>query len=126
MSVQSEVISFTPSPTGNKTLNLNGTFTPSTLLLWCGPRTGTTETIDIASIGALDVPNGFSVGQSNLDDATSKQTKSSTSEWTHYNRSGGVITKLIGLTVVSSAAGSITVNVGTANGSYTVYGIAIA
>lgn len=126
MAAQSEVTSFTPSPVGNKTINFNGAFTPSTILLWAGPRSGTTETIDIHSLGALDIPNGISTGISNLDDATSKQTKASNTDWAHYNRSAGVITKLISITAVSAASGSITVNIGTANTGYTVYGIAIA
>jgi len=126
MAAQSEVISFTPNPTGNKTLSLNGTFTPSTLLLWAGPRSSTTETIDLNSIGAIDIPNALNTGQSNFDDSTGKQTKTSNTEFTHYNRVSGTITKVIAITGVSAAAGSVTVNVGTANSSYTVYGIAIA
>jgi hypothetical protein len=126
MAAQSEVTSFTPSPTGNKTINFNGTFIPSTFLLWCGPRSGTTETIDLASLGAIDIPNAIAVGQSNITDATGRQTKSSNTEWTHYNRVSGTLTKIISITGVSAAAGSITVNVGTANSGYTVYGIAIA
>lgn len=125
MAAQSEVISFTPSA-GNHALSLSGTFTPSTVMLWCGPRSGTTETIDLSSLGAIDIPNGNNVGQSNISDATSKQTKASNTDWTHYNRVAGVLTKIIAITGVSATAGTVTLNVGTANTGYTVYGIAIA
>lgn len=125
MAAQSEVIEFTATPAGNQTLSLNGSFTPSTLILWAGPRTGTTETIDLNSIGAIDIPNAVNIGQSNLNDATSKQTKDSLTEWIHYNRSGGVIIKVISITGVSAAAGSVTINIGTA-ANYPVQGIAIA
>lgn len=125
MSAQSEVISFTPSA-GNHALSLSGNFVTSTVLLWCGPRSGTTETINLSSVGAIDIVNTVSVGQSNFDDATGKQTKSSNTEWTHYNRVSGTLTKKIAITGVSSSAGTVTLNVGTADTGYTVYGIAIA
>lgn len=126
MAAQSEVISFTPNPGGNKTLSLNGNFIPSTLLLWAGPRSGTVESTDLGSLGAIDIPNALNTAQSNLDDATGKVTRTSNSEWTHYNRVAGVNTKVIAITGVSAAAGSVTVNIATNTTSYTVYGIAIA
>lgn len=127
MASQSELISFTPNPAGNKTLLLNsGTFTPSTVLLWAGARSGTTETTNFFSLGAIDIPNGLNTARSNITDGTGSQSIISNTVWRHRNRVAGTISDVITITGVSAAAGSVTVNIGTATTAYTVYGIAIA
>lgn len=122
-----ELGSFTPTPTGNKTLNLAGTETPSYIDFWVGPRNATTETVDMVSIGSVDITNGNATWQSNYSDTTGQQTKNGFGSSTgssclqHYNRVAGTISKIIDLTFVSAASGAFTVNVGTANANYKVY-----
>src|SRR4029077_10387769 len=122
-----ELGSFTPGSTGNKALSLaNGTGTPVYVELWCGPRTGTTETYDLISIGTIDIGNGNATWQSNVSGSVS-QTKngvggSTTSMClTHYAIVAGAISKRIELKFVSVAAGTLTINVVTADANYTVY-----
>lgn len=117
-----ELGSFTPSPAGNKTLILSGAFTPTYVEFWVGPRSGTTETVNIASKGVVDITNGNSASQSNYTDATGSQTKGTSASCIfHYNRVAGAITKVIDITYVSNAAGQFTVNIGTASTLYTVF-----
>lgn len=121
-----ELGSFTPSPAGNKTININGTQTPTYIRFWVGPRSGTTETYDMVSIGAVDITNGNATWQSNVAGSVS-QTKngvggSTTSMClTHYSIVAGAISKRIELKFVSAASGQFVINVVTADAGYTVY-----
>lgn len=121
-----ELGSFTASPTGNKVLNLAGTQTPTYIKFWCGPRTGTTETYSMESMGVVDITNGNATWQSNVA-GTVSQTKngvggSTTSMClTHYSIVAGAISKRIELKFVSAASGTFTVNIVTADANYTVY-----
>lgn len=117
-----ELGSFTPSPAGNKTLLLSGSFTPTYVEFWVGPRSGTTETSNLHSFGTVDITNGNSVAESNFTDGTGSQTKGTSASCIfHYNRVAGAITKVIDITYVSNAAGQLTVNIGTASTLYTVF-----
>ncbi len=121
-----ELGSFTPGSTGNKTLSLNGAGTPVYVEFWCGPRTSTTESYDLVSIGQVDIGNGNATWQSNVS-GTVSQTKngsggSTTSMClTHYAIVTGAISKRIELKFVSAAAGTLTINVVTADANYTVF-----
>lgn len=122
-----ELSSFTASPSGNNTLNLATSFTPTFIDFWVGPRNATTEVVNMASFGSVDITNGRAGWQSNFTDGTGSQTKAGSGTSTgssclqHYNRVSGTITKIIDMTFVSVAAGSYTVNLGTANGSYKIF-----
>ena len=118
-----ELGSFTPNPTGNTTLTLNGSFTPTWIDFWVGPRTGTTETVNMASFGCVDITNGNATWQSNFSGSTN-QTKNGVGSSTgtsclqHYNPAN---TKVIDIKFVSAASGQFVVDVVTANVNYTVY-----
>lgn len=122
-----ELTSTTPNPAGNKTINLSGTETPSYIRCWVGPRTGTTETTNLVSFGAVDITNGNATWQSNYGDSTGFQTKNGVGASTtssmlqHWARVTGTLTKIIDIEFVSAASGAFTVNVVTNNVNYTVY-----
>lgn len=114
-----ELGSFTNGSTGNTTLNLTGTFTPTYIDFWVGPRTNTTETKLMHSIGAVDITNGNQTALSTFANTSDFLTKATSSSCiTHYNPGN---TKIIDATFVSAAAGSFTINLTTANASYRVY-----
>lgn len=119
--------SFLATPSGNNTFSLNGAFTPTFIDFWVGPRDATTESVNMASFGNVDITNDNATWQSNFTDGTGSQTKAGKGTSTgssclqHYNRVSGTITKILDLTFVSAGAGTFTVNLGTANGSYRIY-----
>lgn len=121
-----ELGSFTPNPTGNKTLSLNGAGTPTYIEFWCGPRSGTTESYSLKSTGTVDIGNGNATWESHVEGSVG-QTKdgvggSTTSMClTHYSIVSGAISKRVEIKFVSAAAGQFTVNVVTADVNYTVY-----
>lgn len=115
--------------TGNKSITLNGSETPSYVDFWVGPPSGT-STANMESIGALDVTNAIVTWQSNYTDGTGSQTKSGAGTSTttpcvqHWNRIGGVLTKVVDWTFVSVAAGTLTINVNSvvaSSSNYSVY-----
>lgn len=113
--------SFTNGTTGNTTISLSGTFTPTFIDFFAGGRNGTTETTALYSFGFVDITNGNSFSQSTLSDTTSAQTKRTTSSCLiHYARVSGTITKVLDVSFVSSASGQFTVNLGTASTSYQI------
>lgn len=122
-----ELGSFTATPSGNNTINLNGTETPTYIDFWIGPRSGTTETANLSSFGSVDITNGVATFQSNFTDGTGSQTKNGSGTSTgssclqHYARSGGVITKVVDIKFVSAASGQFTVNIVTPNANYAVF-----
>lgn len=122
-----ELGSFANGTTGNTTLLLNGTEVPTYIDFWVGPRTGTTETANMYSVGAVDITNGNATWQSNFTDGTSSQTKNGVGGSTtssclqHYARVAGTLTKVIDIKFVSVAAGQITLNLVTANANYSVF-----
>lgn len=122
-----ELGSFSNGSTGNTTVSLNGSETPSFIEFWTGPRSGTTETSNISSFGSVDITNAVAAWQSNLADSTHFQTKggagasATTPCLTHYAIVSGAVTKVVEIKYVSCAAGSFTVNITTANSSYPIF-----
>lgn len=122
-----ELGSFANGTTGNTTLTLSGAETPTYVDFWVGPRTSTTETVNMHSFGAVDITNGNATWQSNFTDGTGSQTKNGVGGSTtssclqHYNRSAGVITKILDIKFVSAASGSLTLNLVTANVNYSIF-----
>jgi hypothetical protein len=122
-----ELGSFSNASTGNTTINLNGIETPTYIDFWCGPRSGTTESASLYSIGAVDITNGNATYLSTLADDTHNQTKSGTGTSTgssclvHYAVVAGVITKVVEIKFVSAASGSFVVNYLTASSVYDVF-----
>lgn len=122
-----ELTSFTPSPSGNTTINLSGSETPTYMDLWVGSRTGTTETANLGSFGCVDITNGNATWQSNFTDSSGSQTKNGVGSSTgssclqHYARVSGTITKVVDIKFVSATSGAFTVDIVTANANYTVY-----
>lgn len=118
-----ELTSTTPNPVGNTTLVLLGAGVPTGFDIWVGPRTGTTETVNMSSFGYCDIANGNSTWQSNFG-GTTHQTKNgvggstTTSCLQHYNPSG---TKVIDIEFVSAAAGTLTLDIVKNNVNYTIY-----
>lgn len=122
-----ELGSFANGSTGNTTLTLNGTEIPAYVDFWVGPRSGTTETSNLRSFGAVDITNGNATWQSNFTDGTGSQTKNGSGGSTtssclqHWNRVAGTLTKIIDIKFVSAASGSLTLNIVTANASYSIF-----
>lgn len=122
-----ELGSFTNGSTGNHAISLNGLETPTYIDFWVGPRTGTTETANMHSFGAVDITNSNAMFQTNFTDGTSSQTKNGSGSSTgssclqHYARVAGVLTKVIDMTFVSVASGTFTINLTTANANYAIY-----
>lgn len=121
-----ELGSTTPNPTGNVAMGTTGGGTPTGIEFWVGPRTGTTEAVNLDSFGYVDITNGLATWQSNFNDGTRQckngaGTSTGSSCLQHYNKSAGVVTKIIDLKFVSAAAGQFTINVVTANVNYTVF-----
>lgn len=123
-----ELGSFTPNPSGNNIFSISTATTPYWIDFWVGARTGTTETVSMASFGAVDITNNVATYQTNYADPSGiMQTKNVAGTSTgasclqHFAVSGGVISKRIELKYVSCASGQFTINVMTASSSYTVY-----
>lgn len=111
MALSIEVGSFSIGGTGNKTITLAGTFTPSRIKFWSGPRNATTETSNYSSVGHWDVGNAIQTTQSNFSGSIGHQTISSNSKALfHYANVGGAITKVTEFTGVSVAAGQFIIN----------------
>lgn len=66
-----ELGSFANGSTGNTTLSLSGSFTPTYIEFWCGPRTGTNETYNMSSFGTVDIANGNATWQANVSGSVS-------------------------------------------------------
>lgn len=119
-----ELGSFSPTPSGNTTLELNGSETPTFIEFWVGPRTGTTETTrDLASFGCVDITNEVVTWQSNYSDSTHFFTKNGVGDSTtpclqHYESGSS---KVIDIKFISATSGEFTVDVTTASSNYTVY-----
>lgn len=116
--------------TGNETVLLSGTETPSFIDFWVGPESGTVETADMRSTGCVDIANNFATYQCNFSDNTGAITRGGDGTSTgfpcirHYVRQGGSMTRVIDWTFVSAASGQFTINVNSVNPSsanYVVY-----
>lgn len=118
-----EVGSFSVGSTGNATVLLNGSITPSLIWFWIGARSGTNETDIRLAVGCADFGNGIDVAMSTFN-GTNKGTRSSTTKCIrHYIDSAGATLKLEG-TQVSSSSGQFVVNMTTVDANYPIYFIA--
>lgn len=111
MALLIEVGSFSVGSTGNKTISMAGSFTPSRIKFWSGARNATTETSLLYSVGHWDVGNGIQTCTSTFGGSIGFQTKfTNSSALIHYANVGGAITKVTDMVGVSVAAGSFVIN----------------
>lgn len=114
-----EIGSFSASSTGNKTVLLNGAFTPIFIEFEVGPRSSTNETDVRRSTGSCDGTNQFAI--STFSGAVNKGTRATTSKCImHYIDSSGATLKVQG-SFVSFGSGQFIVNMDTVDVNHPVY-----
>lgn len=114
-----EIGSFSAGTTGNRTLNLNGAFTPVFVEFEVGPRASTNETDIRRSMGAADGTNQFAIS---TFAGTNKGTRASNSKCImHYIDNAGTATLKVQGSWVSFGVSAITVNMDTVDSNYTIY-----
>lgn len=114
--MNSEILGYTISSTGNHTVLLSGGFTPVEVQTEIGPRTSTTETDIRRSSGFTDFTNNFAIAITN-----GSRTVESTSYCVmHYQAT----TKKISATPVSTSSGQFVFNWDTVDSAYSHRGIA--
>ena len=115
-----EAGSFSAGTTGNKTISLNGSFTPTLIKFWVGPRNATNETDVRFSTGTYDNVNGINYAISTFN-GSNKGTRATTSKCImHYIDSGGATLKVQG-SGVSCGSGQFVVNMDTVDANYPIY-----
>lgn len=115
--MNAEIGSVAFSSTGNKTISLNGSFTPVLVEFEIGPRNGTNETDIRWSRGCADGTNQYA---QSIFNATNDGTRESTSKCImHYIDSGGATLKVQG-SWVSFGLGTITINMDTVDVNYSI------
>lgn len=120
-----ELGSYSTGSTGNTTVLLNGSFTPSVVWFWIGARSGTNETDIRLAVGSADFANGNDTAMSTFN-GTNKGTRPSTTKCVrHYIDSAGATLKLEG-NQVSSASGQFVINMTTVDSNYPIYFIAFS
>jgi hypothetical protein len=114
--MNSEILGYTISSTGNHTVLLNGGFTPLEVESELGPRTGTNETDIRFSTGHTDFTNSFARAIT-----SNPITRESNSYCVmHYQGT----TKKISATPVSTASGQFTFNWDVIDSAYSHRGVA--
>lgn len=108
-----ETLGFSINATGNRTILLNGSFTPTELEFTIGPRTGTNESDIRKSEGFTDLTNSYAIA------TTSSTTRESTTYCImHYQGT----TKKISASLVSVGTGQFVLNFDTVDVNYTIRG----
>lgn len=112
-----EAGSFTAASTGNKTVLLNGAFTPVFIEFEVGPRSGTSETDIRRSTGWTDGTRQAAIA---VFEGTNKGTREITTKCImHYIDSAGATLKVQG-SFVSFGSGQFVVNMDTVDSNYTI------
>lgn len=114
-----EIGSVAYGSTGNKTVSLNGTFTPVFVEFEVGPRASTNETDVRRSSGCMDGTNQFAIS---TFAGVNKGTRASTSKCImHYIDNAGAATLKVQGSFVSFAAGAFTINMDTVDANFSIY-----
>lgn len=113
-----EVGGFSAGTTGNKTINLNGAFTPSFIEFDVGPRLSTNETDIRRSTGCTDGTNHYAIS---TFAGTNKGTRESTTKCImHYIDNAGTATLKVQGSWVSFGSGQFVVNMDTVDSNYVI------
>lgn len=112
--MNTETLGFTINATGNRTIILNGSFTPKELEFEIGPRTGTNETDIRKSTGFTDTVNSYAIALTN----GSTTRESTTYCIMHYQGT----TKKFSASFVSVGAGQFVLNFDVVDATYTIRG----
>jgi hypothetical protein len=106
--------------TGNKTINLGTSSTPTALRLVVQNLAGTAESVKHVSIGQADGTNQRAT--SYFKDASGTSTFDATDRCiSHYERIGGVVTEVLRAEFVAFTSTGVTLHVTTADVNYDVY-----
>lgn len=123
--MSAEIGSFSRGSTGNATVVLNGSFTPSVVYFWVGARSSTNETDVRFSVGAADFPNSLQSAMATFVGAANKGTRPTTSKCIMHYRDNAGATLVLDGSLVSASPGDFTVNMTTVDSNYPIYFIAI-